>query len=53
MKGHFHTGPVDLAVTAVGVLVIIHVMRIVAAQLAERPWGAGAGKVVAAFALSD
>lgn len=53
MKGHFHTGPVDLVVTTLGVLVIVHVLRIVAAQLADRPATAGAGKVVAAFALSD
>lgn len=52
-SGHFHTGPIDILVMTAGVLVAIHVLRIVAAQLADRPATAGAGKVIAAFALSD
>lgn len=52
-SGHFHTGPIDLLVTAAGVLVIIHALRLGAAWLADRPATAGVGKAVAAFALAD
>jgi hypothetical protein len=55
MNGHFHTGPVDIVVTTLGVLVVIHVMRVVAAQLADSKSSTlvSGGKVLASFALSD
>lgn len=53
MRGHFHTGPVDILVTTLGVLVAIHVMRLLAVQMADRPGMAGASKVLATFALAD
>lgn len=54
-SGHFHTGPVDVLVMTVGVLVTIHVLRLaaVAAIKSGTPIGVGAGKVIAAFTLSD
>jgi hypothetical protein len=51
--GHFHTGPIDIVVTTIGVLVVVQVMRVVAGKLVDHPVTAGAGKVLAAFALSD
>jgi hypothetical protein len=54
-SGHFHTGPIDILVMTVGVLVTIHVLRLAAVGLVKtgNPSLAGAGKVVAAFTLSD
>lgn len=54
-SGHFHTGPIDIAVMTVGVLVAIHVMRLAAIGLIKtgNPTAIGAGKVIAAFTLSD
>lgn len=52
-KGHFHTGPIDILLVTAGVLVVVHVMRIAAGLLTGNPATAGAGKVLAAFALSD
>lgn len=54
-SGHFHTGPVDIAVMTVGVLVAIHVARLAAIGLVKtgNPTLAGVGKVIAAFTLSD
>lgn len=54
-SGHFHTGPVDILVMTVGVLVTIHVLRLAAIGLVKtgNPTLAGGGKVIAAFTLSD
>lgn len=54
-SGHFHTGPVDILIMTLGVLVTIHVLRLAAVGLVKtgNPTAAGAGKVVAAFTLSD
>lgn len=54
-SGHFHTGPVDIIILTVGVLVTIHVARLAAIGLVKtgNPMLGGAGKVVAAFTLSD
>lgn len=54
-SGHFHTGPIDILVMTVGVLVTIHVLRLAAVGLVKsgNPSLVGAGKVVAAFTLSD
>lgn len=52
-KGHFHTGPIDILVMTTGVLVAIHALRLLAGALVDHPATAGAGKVLAAFALSD
>lgn len=51
--GHFHTGVIDLVLVTAGVLVVLHVMRVTAGILADHPSTAGAGKVLAAFALAD
>lgn len=53
MREHVHTGPAAFVFAGLSAIVLIHVLRIVAAQLAERPGTEGAGKALAAFALSD
>lgn len=53
MREHVHTGPAAFLFAGLSAIVLIHVLRIVAAQLAERPGTEGAGKALAAFALSD
>lgn len=55
MKGHFHTGPVDILITTAGVLVVLHALRVAAGYLADRDssYLRATGKVLAAFTLSD
>lgn len=52
-KGHFHTGVTDIVLTALGVIVVVHVLRVAAGVLVDHQATAGAGKVLAAFALSE
>lgn len=54
-SGHFHTGAIDILVMTLGVLVTIHLLRLAAIGMVKsgNPTLAGAGKVVAAFTLSD
>lgn len=53
MRPHFHTDAVQIVMTTIGVLVVIHVMRLAAIQLAKNPSTAEAGKAIGAFALAD
>lgn len=53
MRDHVHTGPFAFLFAGLSAIVLIHVLRILAAQLADRPATSGAGKALAAFALSD
>ena len=53
MRPHWHTDAVSIVMTTVGVLVVIHAMRLAAIQLATHPTTAKAGEVLAGFALSD
>jgi hypothetical protein len=53
LEGHFHTGFVPFVFAGLSAIVMIHVLRAVAAQLADNPKTAGAGKVIGAFALAD
>lgn len=52
MRPHFHTDGVQLFMTALGVLVIVHAMRLAAIQLSKSDQFGGAGKALAAFALA-
>lgn len=53
MREHLHTGPAAFLFAGLSAIVMIHVLRIIAAQLADNPGTSGAGKALAAFALSD
>lgn len=53
MRPHFHTDAVSIVMTTIGVLVVIHAMRLAAIQLARNPMSAKAGEILAGFALSD
>lgn len=53
MREHVHTGPAAFLFAGLSAIVLIHVLRIVAGQLSDRPGTEGAGKVLAAFALAD
>lgn len=53
MRDHVHTGPAAFVFAGLAALVFIHVVRIVATQLAANPSTASAGKVLASFALAD
>lgn len=53
MRPHFHTDAVQIVMTTLGVLVVIHIMRLAAVQLAARPGSAKAGEILAGFALAD
>lgn len=53
MREHLHTGPVAFVYAGLAALVFIHILRIVALQLADNPSTAGAGKALGAFALAD
>lgn len=46
MQNHFHTDFVSLAITTVGVVVLINLWRLGAAKLTEIPATAEAGKVL-------
>ncbi len=49
MQNHFHTDAVQLFITALGVAVVFHLARILAAQMvdSDRPLIATAGKGIA------
>lgn len=49
MQNHFHTDAVQIFVTAMGVLIVFHLMRIAAAQMvdSDKPAIANIGKGVA------
>jgi hypothetical protein len=53
MRDHLHTNVTHVLFFAVGTIVLIHVLRLSAAQLADNPRTAGAGKALATFALVD
>lgn len=53
MRPHFHTDAVQIGMTALGVLVVIHAMRLAAIALAKSDRAAGLGKALGAFALAD
>jgi hypothetical protein len=53
MRDHVHTGPFAFLFAGLSAIVLIHVLRIVAAQLADHPGTEGAGKALGAFALAD
>lgn len=53
MRPHWHTDAVSIVMTTIGVLVVIHAMRLAAIQLAHNPTTAKAGEIVASFALAD
>ena len=53
MRPHLHTDFLHLVYFALGTIVVIHVLRIAATQLADNEATAGAGKVLGAFALAD
>lgn len=53
MRPHFHTDGVQLTMTTLGVLVIIHALRLAAIAISKTDRGAGVGKALAAFALAD
>ena len=52
MQGHFHTGFVAFAFAGLSAIVMLHVLRIAAAQLDGTRFSA-ASKPLAAFALAD
>jgi hypothetical protein len=53
MRDHVHTGPFAFLFAGLSAIVLIHVLRIVATQLADHPSTTGAGRAIAAFALAD
>lgn len=53
MREHVHTGFVPFVFAGLSAIVMIHVLRLIAAQLADGDRTAPAGKVLAAFALAD
>jgi hypothetical protein len=53
MRDHVHTGFISFAFAGLSAIVMIHVLRALAAQMADRPGMSGAGKTLAAFALAD
>lgn len=53
MRDHVHTGPAAFMFAGLAAIVMIHVLRMLATQLADRPGTEGAGKALAAFALAD
>lgn len=53
MRDHVHTGPAAFVFAGFAAIVMIHVLRIIATQLAEHAGTEGAGKALAAFALAD
>lgn len=53
MRPHLHTDFLHLVYFGFGTIVLIHVLRIMATQLASREGTASAGKVLGAFALAD
>jgi hypothetical protein len=53
VTGHVHTGFTDFVFAGLSAIIMLHILRIVAAQLSTNPSTANAGKVVGAFALAD
>lgn len=53
MRPHLHTDFPHVVYFALGTIVVIHVLRTVAAKLSENDSTASAGKVLGAFALAD
>lgn len=53
MNGHLHTGLPEAVFAGLAAIVMIHVLRALAGELAKHDATTGAGKVVAAFALAD
>lgn len=53
MRDHIHTGPAAFLFAGLSAIVLIHVLRILAAQLADHDGTETAGKALAAFALAD
>lgn len=53
MRPHWHTDAVSIVITTLGVLVVIHALRLAAIQLAHNPTTAKAGEILAGFALAD
>lgn len=51
MRPHLHTDFPHVLFFAFGTIVTIHVLRLIAAQLADNEATASAGKVLGAFAL--
>jgi hypothetical protein len=52
MQDHVHTGVFNVVFAGLSALVVIHLLRVAAAQLSAHG-GDSAGKVLAAFALAD
>lgn len=53
MQGHIHTGLPEAIFAGLAAIVMIHALRALAGKLADYDATAGAGKVIAAFALAD
>lgn len=53
MRDHVHTGFVTFLFSGLSAIVLIHVLRALATQMADRPGTASAGKALGAFALAD
>lgn len=53
MRDHVHTGVANVVFAGLSAIVVIHVLRIAAAQLAANNATASAGKILGAFALAD
>lgn len=53
MRDHVHTGFVAFAFAGLSAIVMLHVLRMLAAEMAQHPATAGASKPLAAFALAD
>lgn len=53
MRDHVHTGFVAFAFAGFSAIVMIHVLRMLAAQMALHDSTAAAAKPLAAFALAD
>lgn len=53
MRDHVHTGLPAFLFAGFSAIVMLHVLRALAAAMADRPGTASAGKALAAFALAD
>lgn len=53
MQDHIHTGVANVVFAGLSAIIVIHVLRMIAASLAANGSTASAGKVLGAFALAD
>jgi hypothetical protein len=53
MRDHFHTGFVPFVFAGLSAIVMLHILRAMAVQMAGTDKLNGAGKALAAFALAD